>query len=74
MVAKPVFPNLNSRFAPHLSQAPSLIPIAREFQDVLLITSRETAGCIDFQVTAPNRQAQTSGIANICQSEFRGQG
>jgi hypothetical protein len=71
MVAVPVFPNVNSRFASHFSQTSLLIPITREFQDALLITSRETAGCNHSQVTAPKRQAQTSGIANICPSAFR---
>jgi hypothetical protein len=41
-----------------------LIPIAREFQDALLITSRKTAGCNDSLVRAAKRQAMTNGRAN----------
>jgi hypothetical protein len=72
MVAEPVFPNLSSRFAAHFSQTSFLIPITREFQDSLLISSRKTAGCIDFLVHATKRQAWINGNANICPFECWG--
>jgi hypothetical protein len=66
MVAEPVFPNLSSRFAVHFSQTSFLIPITREFQDSLLISSRKTAGCNDFLVHATKRQVRINGNANTC--------